>query len=104
LLPSRKAEPSPISARIRAPVRGPIPGRDASSSPKGWARNASSISVARASRRPQTRWAEVEELPGCFAAGRDESELREALAEAISFYLSEPGHEVHVELEDKPTR
>ena len=29
----------------------PIPGRDASSSPKGWARNASSISAARPSRR-----------------------------------------------------
>lgn len=47
-------------------------------------------------------WAEVVELPGCFATGRDMSELREALAEAISLYLSEPGHEVHVELEDQP--
>ena len=55
MLPLAKAEPSPISARIRAPVRGPMPGMDASSSPKGWARNASSISAARASRRAQTR-------------------------------------------------
>jgi hypothetical protein len=30
-----KAEPSPISARMRALVRGPIPGMDASSSPEG---------------------------------------------------------------------
>lgn len=30
------------------------------------------------------------------------SELRETLAEAISLYLSEPGQEVHVELEDQP--
>jgi predicted RNase H-like HicB family nuclease len=43
-------------------------------------------------------WAEVEELPGCFASGRDMEELQEALAEAISLYLSEPGREVHVDL------
>ena len=47
-------------------------------------------------------WAEVLELPGCFASGRAIGELREALGEAISLYLSEPGHEVHVELEDEP--
>jgi predicted RNase H-like HicB family nuclease len=47
-------------------------------------------------------WAEVEELPGCFASGRNMDELREALDEAVSHYLSEPGHEVHVRLEDKP--
>jgi predicted RNase H-like HicB family nuclease len=47
-------------------------------------------------------WAEVAELPGCFASGADMKELREALAEAISRYLSEPGREVHVELEDDP--
>ena len=29
-------------------------------------------------------------------------ELWQALAEAVSLYLSEPGHEVHVELEDAP--
>lgn len=44
-------------------------------------------------------WAEVEELPGCFASGRDMDELREALADAISVYLSEPGKPVQVELE-----
>ncbi len=46
-------------------------------------------------------WAEVSELPGCFASGRDMSELREALNEAVSLYLSEPGREVHVELVDE---
>jgi predicted RNase H-like HicB family nuclease len=44
-------------------------------------------------------WAEVEELPGCFASGRNMDELQDALSEAVSLYLSEPGHEVHVELE-----
>jgi predicted RNase H-like HicB family nuclease len=47
-------------------------------------------------------WAEVEELPGCFASGADMDELREALSEAVSLYLSEPGHEVRVELYDEP--
>jgi predicted RNase H-like HicB family nuclease len=45
---------------------------------------------------------EVLELPGCFAAGADMDELREALSEAISLYLSEPGDVKHVELEDEP--
>jgi predicted RNase H-like HicB family nuclease len=44
-------------------------------------------------------WAEVEELPGCFASGRNMDELQAALSEAVSQYLSEPGHETHVELE-----
>jgi predicted RNase H-like HicB family nuclease len=47
-------------------------------------------------------WAEVPDLPGCFAAGSDMEELRQALTEAISLYLSEPGDEKHVELEDEP--
>jgi predicted RNase H-like HicB family nuclease len=47
----------------------------------------------------QELWADVEELPGCFASGRDMNELREALDEAVSLYLSEPGHPVHVELD-----
>ena len=34
-------------------------------------------------------WAEVEELPGCFASGATLDELREALIEAISLYLTE---------------
>ncbi len=32
-------------------------------------------------------WAEVAELPGCFASGRTLSELDEALAEAVGLYL-----------------
>jgi predicted RNase H-like HicB family nuclease len=32
-------------------------------------------------------WAEVVELPGCFASGKDLDELREALEESISLYL-----------------
>jgi predicted RNase H-like HicB family nuclease len=47
-------------------------------------------------------WAEVPDLPGCLAAGSDMEELRQALTEAISLYLSEPGDEKHVELEDEP--
>ncbi len=47
-------------------------------------------------------WAEVLELPGCFAAGADMDELREALGEAISFYLSETGDVKRIELEDEP--
>ena len=34
-------------------------------------------------------WAEVSQLPGCFASGRTLTELREALAEAIGLYLSD---------------
>jgi predicted RNase H-like HicB family nuclease len=33
-------------------------------------------------------WAEVEELPGCFASGRNLDELREAVVEAITVYLA----------------
>jgi predicted RNase H-like HicB family nuclease len=32
-------------------------------------------------------WAEVLDLPGCFASGQSLDELREALEEAISLYL-----------------
>jgi predicted RNase H-like HicB family nuclease len=42
-------------------------------------------------------WAEVLELPGVFATGTDMEDLRQALSEAMSMYLSEP-----VELEDEP--
>ena len=45
---------------------------------------------------------EVLELPGCFAAGADMGEPREALGEEISLYLPEPGDVKHVELEDEP--
>jgi predicted RNase H-like HicB family nuclease len=34
-------------------------------------------------------WAEVEELPGCFASGKDLNELEEALIEAIGMCLTE---------------
>lgn len=47
-------------------------------------------------------WAEVLELPGVFVSGADLEEIRLALTEAISLYLSEPGDERHVELEDQP--
>ncbi len=36
-------------------------------------------------------WAEVEDLPGCFASGHDLEELREAVVEAITLYLAEGG-------------
>lgn len=39
-----------------------------------------------------TFWAEVEELPGCFASGDSLAELTEALAESISLYLDQPVH------------
>lgn len=42
-------------------------------------------------------WAEVEELPGCFASGSDMDELLEAAAEAIGMYLSE--HQVEVSVD-----
>lgn len=34
-------------------------------------------------------WAEVVELPGCFASGRTLDELLEALEEAISLYVAD---------------
>ncbi len=65
--------------------------------------NARQVYTVRIHRPPgQDLWAEVEELPGCFASGGDMDELREALSEAISLYLSEPGRDVHVELYDEP--
>jgi predicted RNase H-like HicB family nuclease len=33
-------------------------------------------------------WAEVADLPGCFASGHDLGELREAVVEAITLYLA----------------
>ena len=47
----------------------------------------------------QDLWAEVTELPGCFASGRDMTELRESLDEAVSLYLSDAGKPVEVELD-----
>jgi predicted RNase H-like HicB family nuclease len=34
-------------------------------------------------------WAEVQELPGCFASGDTFDELLEALSEAVSLYLTD---------------
>lgn len=34
-------------------------------------------------------WAEVDRLPGCFASGQDLDELREAVIEAITLYLTD---------------
>ena len=47
-------------------------------------------------------WAEIVELPGCFASGQDMAELRENLAEAIGLYLSTPAARVSVHMEDTP--
>ena len=41
-------------------------------------------------------WAEVVELPGCFASGDDIEELKENLAEAIGLYLSTSDRHVSV--------
>lgn len=41
-------------------------------------------------------WAEVVELPGCFASGFNADELQEALQEAIEQYLSPPGRTAEV--------
>lgn len=38
-------------------------------------------------------WAEVKELPGCFASGHDLEEVKQALVEAIGLVLTdEDGH------------
>lgn len=34
-------------------------------------------------------WAEVKELPGCFASGKTLDELTESLREAVHFYLED---------------
>jgi predicted RNase H-like HicB family nuclease len=47
----------------------------------------------------QAMCAEVLELPGCFASGADWDDLRAAVAEAISLYLSTPDEAVTVEVE-----
>ncbi len=36
-------------------------------------------------------WAEVLDLPGCFASGTDLNELHEAIEEAIAMYLFDQG-------------
>ncbi|MGH9103420.1 MAG: type II toxin-antitoxin system HicB family antitoxin [Acidimicrobiales bacterium] len=39
---------------------------------------------------PSGLWGDVTELPGCFASGRDELELRAALDEMIDLFLVPP--------------
>jgi len=46
-----------------------------------------------------TVWAEVDELPGCFASGESIDELWENLAEAIGLYLSTEDVQVQVKME-----
>lgn len=43
-------------------------------------------------------WAEVEELPGCFASGDTLEELQESLVEAIGLYLSSTESPIRVEM------
>jgi predicted RNase H-like HicB family nuclease len=47
---------------------------------------------------PAGFWAEVVELPGCFASGFTTEELDESLREAIELYLSTPRSRVKVTL------
>lgn len=47
-------------------------------------------------------WAEVLDLPGCFASGETLDELREALEEAISLYLHDRPDAGFIEKMEKP--
>ena len=38
-------------------------------------------------------WAEVVQLPGCFAAGHTREDLETSLKEAISLYLTDENHD-----------
>jgi predicted RNase H-like HicB family nuclease len=50
-------------------------------------------------------WAEVLDLPGCFASGRTLDELREALEEAIALYVTdEPDAGAIRDVTDDPPR
>lgn len=42
-------------------------------------------------------WADVRDLPGCFASGDDLDELRAALEEAISLYLHDDPDAGHLD-------
>lgn len=44
--------------------------------------------IARIHEEEGSLWAEVLDLPGCFASGSSLDELREALEESIALYLS----------------
>jgi predicted RNase H-like HicB family nuclease len=45
--------------------------------------------IARVHQEDGSMWAEVLDLPGCFASGGSLDELREALEEAIALYLDD---------------
>ena len=47
--------------------------------------------IARVHEEEGSLWAEVLDLPGCFASGGSLDELREALEESIALYLSGDG-------------
>lgn len=44
--------------------------------------------IARVHEEDGSLWAEVLDLPGCFASGESLDELREALEDSIALYLS----------------
>ena len=46
--------------------------------------------IARVHEEDGSLWAEVLDLPGCFASGETLDELREALEEAVALYLAGP--------------
>ena len=45
-------------------------------------------------------WGEVQEMPGCFAAGQSFLDLLEALQEAIGQWLSDSDHPHNVQIID----
>lgn len=47
--------------------------------------------TARVHHEDDSYWAEVIELPGCFASGDTLDELAEALEEAVQLYLTDQG-------------
>jgi hypothetical protein len=57
--------------------------------------------LVRVHREEGSFWAEVTDLPGCFASGDSMEELWEALTEAIGIYLSKPGHPATVVMRDQ---
>jgi predicted RNase H-like HicB family nuclease len=46
--------------------------------------------TVRVHQEDETYWAEVLELPGCFASGETLDELREALDEAVRLHRDQP--------------
>ncbi|MGD9571609.1 MAG: type II toxin-antitoxin system HicB family antitoxin [Thermoleophilia bacterium] len=55
--------------------------------------------TVRIHREDGSYWAEIDELPGCFASGDTWGELVEAIQEAVALYLSSAGGtEVSAEL------